>query len=68
MLQTAGIAALVIAMILTMYDLRASLAPETCSECAHCRARAEADRRLQEELSREYARKHGFEDDDDRRI
>jgi hypothetical protein len=68
-LQSAGLIALVVAMILTIYDLRASLAPETCAECPHCQARAEAERRTQEELSREYARRNGFDrDDDDRRI
>lgn len=67
MLQTAGLVALAVAMILTIYDLRASLAPETCSECRHCRERAEAARLSQERLAREYARKHGLDrrDDDD---
>jgi hypothetical protein len=67
MLQTAGLVALAVAMILTVYDLRASLAPVTCSECQHCRERAEADRLLQERLAREYAQKHGLDrrDDDD---
>jgi NADH:ubiquinone oxidoreductase subunit F (NADH-binding) len=70
MLQTAGLIALAVAMILTIYDLRASLSPESCSECTHCRERAEADRLRQERLSREYARRHGFDrdDDDHRRI
>jgi hypothetical protein len=69
MLQNAGLVALAVAMILTLYDMRAALAPETCPECPHCRARAEADRRQQQELAREYARKHGFDgDDDDRQI
>ncbi|HEY8438859.1 MAG TPA: hypothetical protein VIK65_09635 [Candidatus Limnocylindrales bacterium] len=69
MLQTAGLVALGVAMVLTVYDLRASLAPETCSECAHCRERAEVERLRQEQLSREYARKHGLDhEDDDRRI
>jgi NADH:ubiquinone oxidoreductase subunit F (NADH-binding) len=69
MLQTAGLIALAIAMIVTVYDLRVSLAPERCAECPHCRARADAEARLQEQLAREYAHKHGFDrDDDDRRI
>jgi hypothetical protein len=55
-------------MILTVYDLRASLLPQTCSECQHCRERAETERLTQERLAREYARKNGFDhgDDDDR--
>lgn len=67
MLQTAGLVALAIAMILTAYDLRASLGPETCSECQHCRERAEAERLTQERLAREYAQKHGLDqrDEDD---
>ena len=69
MLQTAGLAALGLAMVLTVYDLRASLAPETCAECPHCRERAEIERLRQEQLSREYASKNGLDhDDDDRRI
>jgi NADH:ubiquinone oxidoreductase subunit F (NADH-binding) len=69
MLQNAGLVALAVAMILTIYDLRASLSPETCSECVHCRERAEAERLRQERLSREYARRHGLDhEDDDRRI
>jgi NADH:ubiquinone oxidoreductase subunit F (NADH-binding) len=68
MLQTAGLVALAVAMILTVYDLRASLLPQTCSECQHCRERAETERLTQERLAREYARKNGFDhgDDDDR--
>jgi len=67
MLQTAGLVALAIAMIFTVYDLRASLTPETCSECQHCRERVEAQRLMQERLAKEYARKHGLDrrDDDD---
>jgi hypothetical protein len=68
MLQVLGMVAIAVAMIVTMYDLRLSLSPETCSECPHCRARAEAERRRQEELSREYSRKIGLDEDDDRKI
>ena len=68
-LQGAGIVALAVAMIVTIYDLRVSRSPETCDECPHCRARAEADAQLQERLAREYARSQGLDgDDDDRRI
>jgi len=68
MLQSAGLIALAVAMILTVYDLRASLAPETCDECPHCRARKEEDRRRQEELAREYARKNGLDQDEEHRL
>ena len=69
LLQVAGLGALAVAMIVTVYDLRASLQPETCAECPHCRAREEADALQQEILAREYARTHGLDpEDDDRRI
>jgi hypothetical protein len=67
-LQVLGLIALAVAMLVTMYDLRLSLSPETCSECPHCLARAETERRRQEELSREYARRIGLDEDDDRKI
>ena len=61
--------ALAIAMFVTLYDLRPSLEPEHCPECPHCRARADEERREQDRLAREYARRHGLDDrDDDRRI
>ena len=62
--------ALVAAMVVTMYDMASSLKPVRCAECPHCRARAEADAREQERLSREYARRVGLDDrdDDDRTI
>jgi len=70
MLQSIGLVALVVAMILTLYDMGASLRPSVCSECPHCRQRAEEDARRQEQLSREYARRHriDLDDEDDRRI
>jgi hypothetical protein len=67
MLQPAALVALAVAMIVTLYDLRLSLVPERCAECPHCRARAEADRREQEDLAREYARRHGLDHEDDHR-
>jgi len=68
MLQSAGLIAIAVAMILTIYDLRASLEPETCAECPHCLARKEANRRRQEELAREYARKNGLDQDEEHRL
>lgn len=70
MLQPIGLAALFGAMVMTLYEMGASLRPAGCPECAHCRSIAEADAREQERLNREYARRAGLpdEDDDDRRI
>jgi len=68
MLQSAGLCALAVAMTRSNYDVRASLAPETCPECRHCRTREEADRRVQEELAREYARRNGLDQDDERHL
>jgi hypothetical protein len=71
MLQSLGLVSLVMAMLITLYDMGSSLKPATCSECAHCRALAEAEAREQERLSREYARRVGLDDrdeDDHRRI
>jgi hypothetical protein len=68
MLQALGLIAVAVAMLVTLYDLRLSLSPETCSECPHCLARADAERRRQEELAREYERRIGLDEDDDRKI
>jgi hypothetical protein len=69
LLQGAGMLAIAIAMVVTLFDMHQSLLPERCPECPHCRARAEENRREQERLAREYARRHGLDDpDDDRRI
>ena len=65
MLQSLGLLSLVMAMIITLYDMRSSLKPATCSECAHCRARAEAEAREQERLGREYAHRVGLDDNDE---
>jgi hypothetical protein len=68
LLQPLGLGALVIAMIVTLYDMGASLRPAACPECRHCRELAEDNARRQEALTKEYARRHGLDDDDDRRI
>jgi hypothetical protein len=63
-LQLALFAA-VVAMVLTLYELRASLAPATCRECPHCRQLAAEKQRRDEELQRWYARENGLDPDDD---
>jgi hypothetical protein len=70
LLQPLGLVALAVAMIVTLYEMGASLKPVACSECPHCRQRAAEDARKQETLAREYARRNGLdsEDDDDRGI
>jgi protein-S-isoprenylcysteine O-methyltransferase Ste14 len=64
-LQPMGLIAVAVAMALTLYDMRSSLRPATCPKCAHCVAIAEEEARLQEQLTREYARRVGLEDDED---
>ena len=70
MLQPLGLGALALAMIVTLYDMRAALRPTTCPECRHCQERAAEEARLQDQLAREYARRNGLDVDegDDRRI
>ena len=62
-----GLVAVVGAMIMTMYEMRSALRPVACSECSHCRARAESEAREQERLSNEYARRIGLDDEDNDR-
>jgi hypothetical protein len=70
MLQPLGMGALIVAMIVSLYEMGAALRPVTCPECRHCQERAEEEARLQDHLAREYARRNGLEndEDDDRRI
>jgi hypothetical protein len=70
MLQAMGLGALVVAMIVTLYEMGVSLRPAVCPECPHCRQLAEDEARLQEQLSSDYAHRNGLDidDDDDRRI
>ena len=68
-LQPLGYGALVVAMIVTLYEINSALRPESCPECSHCLAIAVEEARTQERLRREYAQRAGLEDqDDDRRI
>ena len=62
-----GLASIVCAMILVVYEMGAALRPVTCPECSHCQARRAAEERAQELLRREYARRIGLDDDDDHR-
>jgi len=70
LLQPLGLGALMVAMILTLYDMGAALRPATCPECGHCQERVREDARRQDQLAREYARRNGLDidEDDDRRI
>jgi hypothetical protein len=69
-IQVVGLIALAVAMVMTLFEMRSSLQPETCAECPHCQARVEAERRLQEDLAAQYERRHGLrrDDEDDRKI
>lgn len=71
LLLPAALVALFVAILVTTYEMRISLAPASCGECPHCRNLA-ADRTQRElELKTWYARTHGIEGedhDDDRRI
>ena len=60
-----GLFATVVAMILTLYELRAALAPASCDECPHCRQIETERRRRDEELQRSYAREHRLDPGDD---
>jgi hypothetical protein len=61
--------ALFVAIVVTAFELRASLAPASCAECPHCRALAEERERRDRELQTWYARSNHLDDeDDDRRI
>ena len=68
LVEPLALGALLVAMIVTAYDMRASLRPAACPECGHCREVAAREAALQEQLAREYARRNHLDDDDDRRI
>jgi hypothetical protein len=65
-----ALVALFVAFIATAFEMRASLSPDSCPECPHCRERAIEAAARQSELDRAYARAEGLErdEDDDRRI
>jgi hypothetical protein len=69
-IQVVGLIALAVAMVMTLFEMRLSLQPDTCAECPHCQARLEAERRVQEDLVAQYERRHGIrrDDEDDRKI
>jgi hypothetical protein len=50
-----AIVALFVAFVATAFEMRASLAPDSCSECPHCRALALERAARQKELDRAYA-------------
>lgn len=70
LLQPIVLVALAVAMVLTAFEMRASLAPASCAECPHCQAAAAERERRDRELQTAYARQHGLDrdEDDDRRI
>ena len=60
--------ALAAAIVVTAYEMRTALEPVHCPECPHCRADAIEREARQHDLQEQYARRHGMDDDDDRRI
>jgi len=62
--------ALLVAIVLTAYEMRVSLEPPSCAECPHCQALAAERERRDQELQTWYARSEGIDpdEDDDRRI
>jgi hypothetical protein len=62
--------ATLVAMILVAFEMRASLTPAACPECAHCKAVAHERARREQELQARYAREQRLEvdEDDDRRL
>jgi hypothetical protein len=62
--------ALFVAIVVTAYELRTSLQPDSCPECPHCQALAAERERRDRELQTEYARSKRIDadEDDDRRI
>lgn len=62
--------ALLVAIVLTAYEMRTSLEPDSCAECPHCQDLAAERERRDQELQAWYARSKGIDpdEDDDRRI
>jgi hypothetical protein len=67
-MQPVTLIALAAAIVVTAYEMRTALEPAHCPECAHCRAAALEREARQHDLQEQYARRHGMNDDDDRRI
>ena len=61
--------ALFVAIVVTAFEMRASLTPASCVECPHCRDLAAERERRDHELQTWYARSNHLDDeDDDRKI
>ena len=56
-----------VALGLTLYEMRTSLGAPVCAECSHCRALALAKEREQAELQEQYAKRWNLSDEEDRR-
>ena len=56
-----------VALGLTLYEMRTSLAAPVCAECSHCRAMALAKEREQAELQEWYAERWHLKDRDEDR-
>jgi hypothetical protein len=70
MLGPLALFALLVAVVVTAYEMHAALNPASCPECSHCTALALERERRDRELDTWYAQRHGLDtkDDDDRRI
>jgi hypothetical protein len=70
LLLPAALVALFVAILVTAYEMRLSLAPASCEECPHCQDLAAERAQRELDLQSWYARSHGLDgdDDDDRRI
>jgi hypothetical protein len=70
LLLPTALVALFVAILVTAYEMRLSLAPASCDECPHCRDLAAERAQRELDLQTWYARSHGLDgdEDDDRRI
>jgi len=60
-----GLIAVIVAMIVTLYEMGQSLRPASCPECRHCLAIVELEALTQERLASEYAKRARIEESDD---